>query len=203
MDPAATVAVFPSDHFVLEEGTFMDQVREVSDFVGRCPQWIVLLGAQPTRPETEYGWIEVGEPLDATPSARLYRVRRFWEKPSAGTARACLAAGCLWNTLVVVAKAGTLVEAGRLCLPRLHERLARIAPFANTEDEAWAIQQAYALAPTANFSRGILEAGLPFLGVWKLPAVTWSDWGTPRRVVQSLRRMGIMPAWLSEMGRPA
>lgn len=198
-DPTATVAVFPSDHFVVEQQVFMRHVLEIADVVGRHPEWIVLLGAHPTEPDTEYGWIEPGENLGPSLGAGLYRVRRFWEKPSVETARACLARGCLWNTLVFVSKVGTLVETGRQCVPQLHARLAGIAPFAGTEDETWAIQQAYALAPSANFSRAILESGLPRLAVSKLPRVTWSDWGTPERVLRSLRRLGPLPDWMAKL----
>jgi len=202
-DPAATVAVFPSDHFVLEEEVFTGHVREIANAIRTRPEWIVLLGARPTEADTEYGWIEPGEPLGTSGGVPLYGVRRFWEKPSAETACACLAAGCLWNTLVFVAKIGRLVEAGGQCVPQLHARLAGIAPFAGTKDETWAIQQAYALARSANFSRAILESGLPRLAVSKLPRVTWSDWGTPERVLRTLRRLGPLPDWMAKLNLSA
>ncbi|HKA04946.1 MAG TPA: sugar phosphate nucleotidyltransferase, partial [Acidimicrobiales bacterium] len=43
-DPEATMAVFPSDHFVLEEERFVEVVDAVSGFVARHPSWIVVLG---------------------------------------------------------------------------------------------------------------------------------------------------------------
>lgn len=60
-DPGAVVAVFPSDHFIVEEATFMGHVAEVATGVARSANEIVLLGAQPTAPDPEYGWIEPGE----------------------------------------------------------------------------------------------------------------------------------------------
>lgn len=200
-DPEATVAVFPSDHFILEEAAFMGHVQEVAAFVSRHPRWLVLFGAQPTDPQTEYGWIEPGGPLAGIPGDTILRVRRFWEKPSQETARACMARGCLWNTFVFVTKVATLIEAGRHFLPALSDRLVHIAPFAGTDYEPWAVQQAYALAPEANFSRAILEPCPPFLAVSRLPALTWSDWGTPERVLQSIRRAGLSPAWLRKIDR--
>ena len=198
-DPEATVAVFPSDHFILEETTFMKYVAEVAAFVSRDPQRIVLLGAQATEPETDYGWIEPGEPVGWTEAGPVRGVARFWEKPSPEMARSCLANGCLWNTLIMVSKASTLIEIGRRFLPNLQDRLARIAPFAGTDDEPWATQQAYTLAPKASFSRSILERCPPCLSVSQLPAITWSDWGTPNRVLDSLRRAGISHLWLTEL----
>ncbi|MBI3078626.1 MAG: NTP transferase domain-containing protein [Deltaproteobacteria bacterium] len=201
-DPEATVAVFPSDHFIVEEGLFMDHVLEVAAFVSRHPRWLVLLGAQPSGPETEYGWIEPGEPIGRTGTSPVWRVRRFWEKPSKETARTCFAGGHLWNTFVFVATVATLIEAGRQFLPELNDCLARIAPSKERSGESWAVQEAYARSPRADFSRAVLDPSPPFLAVSRLPALTWSDWGTPGRVLQTLQKAGLSPPWLKEFDRP-
>jgi hypothetical protein len=57
-DPAATVAVFPSDHFVVGEAAFMNAVAGVVAEVRRFPRRLVLLGATPEEEEGDYGWIE-------------------------------------------------------------------------------------------------------------------------------------------------
>jgi Nucleotidyl transferase len=62
-NPEAIVAIFPSDHFLLGEASFMAHVAEVAAWVEKNPDRLVLLGAQPTSPEVEYGWIEPGEGL--------------------------------------------------------------------------------------------------------------------------------------------
>ena len=99
------------------------------------------------------------------------------------------------NTRVVVAHVATLVGIGRQRRPPLSERLAKIAPFADREDEPWAIRPAYHLAAPANFSRAILEPGPPGLAAVRLPAgLAWADWGTPARVVESLREARDHPA---------
>jgi mannose-1-phosphate guanylyltransferase len=197
-DPGATVAIFPSDHFVLEEAAFMDHVRRVAAWVDGHPDRVVLLGAQPTEPEVEYGWIELGRPLDPESPVRVWEIRRFWEKPSEDVARVCLEAGCLWNTFIVVGKASALIRAGQEGLPEVADRLARIDRFWGTEDEGWAVQQAYALMPEADFSRAILAPVPACLAVSRLPSVMWSDLGSPRRVLQIVARLGMAPAWARE-----
>lgn len=201
-DPDAIVALFPCDHFVLEEALFVGHVVEVSRAVARAPELMVVIGAQPTGPETEYGWIEPGAPVGDPDSLPLRGVCRFWEKPSGERARDCHATGCLWNTLVLVAKVSTLLAVERQLLPALHQRLARLRPFFGTEHQAWALAQAYALAPRANFSRAILEPCPPILAVSRLPEITWSDWGTPERVFESLERAGLSPPWLATLRHP-
>jgi len=197
-DPGATVAIFPSDHFVLEEAALMDHVARVAGWIDEHPDRIVLLGAQATEAEVEYGWIELGRPLDAEAPVRIWEIRRFWEKPTDGVARACLGAGCLWNTFILVGKARTFVQAGQEALPDVADRLARMGRFSGTEHEGWAVQQAYAWMPSANFSRSILEPAPPCLAVSQLPGITWSDLGSPQRVLQILKEVGVAPSWAQE-----
>jgi mannose-1-phosphate guanylyltransferase len=195
-DPGATVAVFPSDHFVSEPAMFMAYIAQIAAWVDEHPDRLVLLGAHATGPEVEYGWIELGRPLDSTDDRRVWEVCRFWEKPSEEEARICLEAGCLWNTFVLVGKAATFLRAGREAVPEVDERLTRAEPFLGTDQEAWALHQAYALMPKANFSRAILEPCPPCLAVSAIPRVVWSDLGTPRRVFEILEGARYRPAWV-------
>jgi mannose-1-phosphate guanylyltransferase len=196
-NPEATVAVFPSDHFLLGEASFMAHVAEVAAWVDMQPDRLVLLGAQPTSPEVEYGWIEPDESLGDLSTGPIRAVRQFWEKPAVARARACLKAGHLWNTSVLVAKVAALVQAGWQALPELSDRLARIEPFVGTPEEADAVRQAYELMPKANFSRAVLEACPEALAVSRLPRIVWSDLGSPHRLMEALTRMRIRPEWAS------
>ena len=70
-------------------------------------------------------------------------------------------------------------------------------PFVGTEEEPWALHQAYVLMPKADFSRSVLEPCPPFLAVSEMPGVTWSDLGSPRRVQDVARRaLRGVPWWL-------
>jgi mannose-1-phosphate guanylyltransferase len=194
-NPEATIAIFPSDHFVLGEAAFMAHVAEVAAWVDTNPERLVLLGAQPTSPEVEYGWIEPDETLGHLSTGPIRGVRQFWEKPAVARARTCLTAGYLWNTSVIVGKVATLLQAGWQALPDLSDRLARIEPFVGTDEEADAVRQAYELMPKANFSRAVLENCAEMLAVSRLPRIVWSDLGSPSRVMEAVTRMRIRPEW--------
>ena len=198
-DPAAVMVILPSDHFVGEDEAFMGHVGDALGFLSRQGDRIVLLGAEPSEPETDYGWIELGEPLPGPGPSQLYRVRHFREKPTQAMAEELYRAGALWNTFVFAGRATTLVEAGSDCLPALHERLVRLSRFLGTEHERWAIRQAYELSPRANFSQAVLERCPRRLVVVRLSAVSWRDLGTPRRVVETLGELGMQPDWLSTL----
>ena len=202
-DPTAIVAVLPSDHFVSDDAAFMRHVASLAPVAERHPERILLVASAAESPETSYGWIQPGVEIHNSPSGIVHAVERFVEKPSAAQAQACYERGGLWNTFVMVARASAIVDASRRALPDLYERLRRIRPFVGTERESEAIEGAYALAPVADFSRSVLAAAPDRLGVSRLPALTWSDWGTPERVLETLRREGIAPRWLKAAARPA
>jgi mannose-1-phosphate guanylyltransferase len=125
-------------------------------------------------------------------------VRQFWEKPSAGAARDCQESGWLWSTFIVVVPVSLLLELGARYLPQLSEQLSLIASVWETQREAAAVRQAYALAQRAGLSRAILARCPTCLVVSRLPDLLWSDWGTPRRVIETLRRAKLLPSWFEE-----
>jgi mannose-1-phosphate guanylyltransferase len=61
----------------------MALVAAAAAFMTHAPGRLVLLGADPTQPEVDYGWIEVGDEVGQAQGERLYQVLQFWEKPSA------------------------------------------------------------------------------------------------------------------------
>src|SRR5262249_61712087 len=102
-------AFFPSDPYVAADDRFMAPVDAAFIAVAARRGRIVVLGGEPARPETTYGWIEPGaaEPCrrDATP---VFTVRGFWEKPPRRIAAQLQAKGCLWNSFVMVSRVATL-----------------------------------------------------------------------------------------------
>ena len=200
-DPAATIVVFPSDHFILGEATFMAHVQEVARAVERHPDRVMLLGGQPTSPEAEYGWIEPGPSIDG-PLDIVSAVRRFWEKPSEAQAQASLAGGGLWNTAITVARARALVELGARALPEMSGRLAGLRGLLDSDRGISAVQEAYAPLARTSFSRAVLEPHPEHLGVSRLPRVTWCDLGSPGRVLHVLARMRVRPAWADLIDAP-
>jgi mannose-1-phosphate guanylyltransferase len=91
-DPEGILAVLPSDHHVADVPGFQRVLRRAAA-VARSGA-LVTVGIRPTRPETGYGYVQLGERIDGT----AYRVRAFVEKPDAPTAAQYLASGdYLWN----------------------------------------------------------------------------------------------------------
>jgi len=183
--PDAIVAVFPSDHFILGKHAFVAHISQSCAFVSAHPDRILLVGAPPTRPEPDLGWVEPGEPVGATASGPICRVGRFREKPAPPEARIYFESGYLWNTFVIVGRPLTFLAAAREVAPELSETVERAA-LAADDDRIESIDEHYAALPTTDFSRAILERSADRLVISRLPDRIWNDWGTPERVFESL-----------------
>jgi mannose-1-phosphate guanylyltransferase len=199
-DPSATIAVFPSDHFILGEATFMAHVVQLARALGRGPDRLVLLGAQPTSPEAANGWIEPAS-LTNVHDEGLGRVRRFWKAGADASGPRWPGAGCLASTGVMVARAGTLVRLGAEALPEMSARLAGVQALWETNEQAIALQQVFAGMLRAGFARSVLEPYPERLAVSRLPRVSWYDLGQPHQVLEVLSRMRVRPAWAALPGR--
>ena len=63
MDPAASVAVFPSDHWFSDDAELMRNVERAFALVSEFQELTVALGVAAERPEAGYGWFELGAPI--------------------------------------------------------------------------------------------------------------------------------------------
>ena len=208
-DPAAVVTVFPSDHFILEEDLFMQHVERAFRIVESNTARIVLLGMEPNEPDPEYGYILYGGSTDNPDINGGRTVEMFVEKPSADSAKTIISKGALWNTLVLVGKSKTLLQAIERAMPELYRSFEPIQDAIGTPDEQQTIEHVYLKLPSLNFSRGVLETlayeNRQNLRVLPVRGVTWKDWGTSDRLSKTLRQLGapdlVMPETVVEEGR--
>ena len=198
-DPNATVAIFPSDHFVFPEDRFVETVQRATRAVQILKDRLLLLGVRPTHLELDYGWMNVGGILGWNGSSCLRQVDSFLEKPSPLEALQAMSNGGLWNTLVMVAKVETLWKLGWQCLPVVMERFERLATTIGTVHEKPTLQQLYQKMPHLNFSSDLLQKIPEHLGAIELEEVLWSDWGRPERIKETLEALGKKPAFPSEI----
>jgi mannose-1-phosphate guanylyltransferase len=179
-DPQARVVVLPSDHYVRDEARFEHSIRVATL---ACDDQVALLGAVPDHAETQYGWIVTGRTLAAQ---RGSVVNHFCEKPPAALAEHLLRQGALWNTFIMV---GAARHFWALAGEHLHAALCHFeryrAAVDGPEEEA-VLQQIYRCMPVSDFSRDLLQKASGLRAV-PLEECGWSDWGTPERVLESLR----------------
>jgi len=197
-EPFATVAIFPSDHFILDEARFMAHVQRAVAETQRFPQELTLLGMTPDRAEEGYGWIEPGR--KETWRGTL-PVRQFWEKPDLPHTEQLLRRGAVWNTFVSVAQATTLWEMTRQTAPDLYRDFMALGRALGGPQAASVTEYIYRTLHAVNFSSGVCEVLPSRLRVLPVPAVGWSDWGSVDRIFASLEQLGKLNDCLARLKR--
>jgi mannose-1-phosphate guanylyltransferase len=198
-DPGATVAFFPSDHHFADDKGFMSHVSSAFGMAKTNPASIVLLGIKAEKAETSYGWIEPARSLFGGLTRSVTRVKRFWEKPTAGVANHLLDSGCLWNSFVMVGRVDTFLSMFEKHLPELFRMFSSAAALFGTSQEKAVVRSIYEWIGEINFSSEVLEKCSEELLVMRVSDVGWSDLGEPERVIGTLNSIGVQPRWLQAM----
>lgn len=94
--PEACILVSPADQIIYHEDAFeQDALHALS--IASSNEGIITLGVPPTRPETGYGYVQMGEPGKRSPN--IFRIKAFTEKPSEDFARIFMESEeFFWNT---------------------------------------------------------------------------------------------------------
>jgi mannose-1-phosphate guanylyltransferase/mannose-6-phosphate isomerase len=162
------VAVLPADHRVADPAAFRDTLARAAGVVERADR-VMTLGVRPTRPDTGYGYLELGEALPGDPELR--RVVRFTEKPPAAAAAEFVRSGnYLWNAGIFVFRGTTLLALLAEHQPELAARIAEIAAVPARTVEI------YPHLPAVSIDYALMEK-LDGLGTLPLDC-GWSDLGS-------------------------
>ena len=153
MDVDATVIVTPSDHAVFHEDRFFTDLEQAMKTVAEH-DWIITIGAQPTRPDTSYGYIQFREASSLSNTANLHPVVTFTEKPPVEMARQMIASGeFFWNTGLLVWRLPVLEAAFQRHLPAIAESFSRIGLQTPTSE----LESIYSTCETISIDHGIME----------------------------------------------
>lgn len=168
----AVMLVCPSDHHIGDCDAFRSSAREAAKLA--TDGWLVSFGIVPTAPETGFGYLKQGAPIDGTAGRK---VERFVEKPDLARAMEFLASGeYAWNGGIFAFRVGTfldelamhrpdILEAVRVSVVKGHDEGMRFHPDA----------AAFAQVPSQSVDYAVMENTDRAAMV---PAVmAWSDIG--------------------------
>jgi mannose-1-phosphate guanylyltransferase len=194
-DSEAIVAILPCDHHYSDERAFTATLDSAFDTAARHADSVVLLGSPARTAQTEYGWIELGDPVAGSEDSS-FRVRGFCEKPAADLARDLFDRGALWNTFVMVGHVTAFLELVGAARTGLLKAFLPEHLWAGSEVQIpdWLYERIYAL----DFSRDVLSRQPGRLIARRMDNVEWNDLGHPERVIDVLQAAGLKPWWLRE-----
>ena len=175
----AVMLAMPADHVIEDRAAFNEAVTHAAALArgGR----LVTFGIRPTRPETGYGYIELGDPLGADG----HRVKRFIEKPDAARAKEFVQdPAFLWNSGIFCFRARDMIaafdalepamaKAGRACW-------AASVPATSSADAVELDKAAFAGMRSVSIDYAIFERA-PEVAVVPC-SIGWSDVGSWKEI---------------------
>ncbi len=167
----ANIIVAPSDHLILKEQEFISYLKKGLGFVDQNDV-LLTLGIKPSRPETGYGYIQVGEG-----DGELHKVKTFTEKPNSDLAKVFYESGeFFWNSGIFLWNLKAIDRAFSSLLPDMASCFEGGKGKFGTADEESFINEIYPSCENISIDYGILEKAD---NVHVLCAdFGWSDLGT-------------------------
>lgn len=177
-DPDAVMVSLHADHVIDPPEAFRALIARTAELAAAHGR-LFTIGAVPDRPETGYGYINVGPQLAGTEvdgwGEPGFEVARFVEKPDRATAERYVASGeYLWNTGLFVWRAADLLDE----IQRVSPELGPLVPLLRDG----ATEEFFRRAPTISVDNAVLERS-PRVGVMRA-TFAWDDvgaWDAVRR----------------------
>ena len=149
------MVVLTADHYIHDMPTFLGNC-EVAVQCAEETGALITFGVVPSRPETGYGYIELGEQLAG--HSGVFRVKEFREKPDLETARGFLQSGnFLWNSGMFIWRKSSLKREFEKHAPDIFShidpmRLAYSAPHPES-----ALAEAFKPLPQVSIDVAVME----------------------------------------------
>ncbi|HUL66586.1 MAG TPA: mannose-1-phosphate guanylyltransferase/mannose-6-phosphate isomerase [Burkholderiaceae bacterium] len=177
----AILVVLPADHLVEDAAAFGVAVDAAIE--AAAAGYLALFGVEPTAPETGFGYMQVGAPIDGLVARK---VLRFVEKPDRPTAESYLATGgYLWNSGMFCFSVRSVLEALRAHAPEIMQRAGAALDKSKASDGAVALDaEAFAALPNISIDYAVMERAANVAAVQC--KIGWSDIGSWNAVAETV-----------------
>lgn len=184
-DPESIITTINSDHYIEGKNEYIKTIQLVQKLASEKNEYTILVGINPTYPETGYGYIKMKRPYKEIDGHEVFYVDRFVEKPDLETAKAYLKRWeYLWNPALFTWSTRNLLNLYKIHLPNIYRRLMKIQKAIGTKQEKQIISREYSKMDKISIDYGILEKTKKLLVV---PAdFDWTDIGHWRAIKDTL-----------------
>ncbi len=187
-DRDAVMIVLSSDHLIKPAEKLHEILRE-GLLIARAGDHLVTIGINPTRPDIDYGYIEIGSQFAAEAGILSYQVAAFREKPDRVTAQQYyLGRRHLWNSGMFVWSARSILDAIGRCRPRVREALDEYSETMGTPAQTGALEKLYTEAEGVSIDVAVLESAENVVVI--RGDVIWDDVGS-WLALQRIKKTGV------------
>ena len=184
-NPDATVIVAPADHLIIGEEQFGNTIRAALEAAATSDR-LFTIGIEPTRPETNYGYIQINKAFSETVGGHSsYQVKTFTEKPNAELAKVFIETReFFWNSGMFIWSLKAIKAELERCLPEVTTLFDGGEASYYTPAEADFIRRVYEDCPAISIDYGVMEKTQK---AWVfLSDFGWTDVGTWESVYEQV-----------------
>jgi len=173
------MVVMPADHAIVDVVAFSEAVATAADYAAAGQ--VVTMGIVPSRPDTGYGYIKVGETLGEHGGHRL---ERFVEKPGKDLAESYVKSGEFWwNSGIFILRASVWLKLIEHFRPLIAEASRRAFVASKADHDFLRVGKAeFVACPSESIDFAVMEhlgdAASPAQGVVVPLRAGWSDVGS-------------------------
>lgn len=151
----ANIIVTPADHLIINEDAFIQSIEQGIEFTNQNES-LLTLGIKPHRPETGYGYIQIGKSKAETPAFK--KVKTFTEKPNAELARVFFESGeFFWNSGIFIWTLTAIDQAFEKHLPDIQQLFRNLDEKIGSSIEQETLTQTYTECKNISIDYGIME----------------------------------------------
>ena len=175
-NPNAVMAVTPADHIIVGQETFADDILKAMEY-SEGKDILMTLGMTPTRPDPNYGYIQVSGGRCKCGEKTAVKVKTFTEKPDVELAKVFIdSGGFFWNSGIFVWRAETIRAEMERYLPEVTRLFTGWQNAIGSPVEDMFIEKAYSDCIKISIDYGVMEKTAK---AWLYPAhFRWADVGT-------------------------
>ena len=175
-NPDAHIVVTPADHAIDNEELFAETIKKAFGYIEENDV-LMTLGVVPTRPDTNYGYVQAIGGKEAYKSDEPMQVKTFTEKPDKDMATLFISTGeFFWNAGIFLWKASTIKSEMERHLPEVTGLFNGWEMALGSKIEGEFIARAFTDCPNISIDYGVMEKTER---AWIYPVkFGWSDIGT-------------------------
>jgi mannose-1-phosphate guanylyltransferase len=156
-DREAVMVVLSSDHLISPTDKLVSLLRAGADLAAGESQ-LLTIGVVPTRAETAYGYIELGEEFANRDGISFFHVKQFKEKPNPTNAQEYyLDRRHLWNSGIFIWRADVILDAIKEFAPGVYECIRNYERNSGKSGEEAAREQLYCDSVSISIDFAVLE----------------------------------------------
>jgi mannose-1-phosphate guanylyltransferase len=175
-DPNAVMAVLSADHLIRPPEKLL-KILEDGCAIAQTEQQLITIGIPPTRPDTAYGYIKLGDEMRTRHESVVYKVSAFAEKPKAVVAQEYYySRRYLWNSGMFIWTAQAILKAISQCQPEMGKLLEEYGKSIGTPAELEARRHLYEKATSISIDYAVLENTAEVLVI--RADIVWDDIGS-------------------------